>query len=90
MVLKTLHPAKFFTPLLILLCQSLSADGQQQSPRLLAVSVVSSKTVHGHTQSPAAPAAGLRVYVTDFSFSNQTIHVQTLDIVFGNGNKLRN
>jgi hypothetical protein len=37
------------------------------------------------TQCQAAPAAGLRAYVTSAHFSNQTATVQTLDIVFGTG-----
>lgn len=37
------------------------------------------------TQCQAAPAAGLRAYVTGFSASNQAATVQTLDIVFGTG-----
>lgn len=37
------------------------------------------------TQCQAAPAAGLRAYITDISFSNQAATVQTLDIVFGTG-----
>jgi hypothetical protein len=37
------------------------------------------------TQCQAAPAAGLRAYVTSAHFSNQTASVQTLDIVFGTG-----
>lgn len=37
------------------------------------------------TQCQAAPAAGLRAYVTSFTASNQAATVQTLDIVFGTG-----
>lgn len=37
------------------------------------------------TQCFAAPAAGLRAYVTSVSASNQAATVQTLDIVFGTG-----
>ncbi len=85
MVLKTLHPAKFFTPLLILLCLSLSADGQQQVSAPISKFSCFVQAVTATTQCQAAPAAGLRVYVTDFSFSNQTANVQTLDIVFGTG-----
>jgi hypothetical protein len=35
------------------------------------------------TQCQAAPAAGLRAYVTDISLSNEAATVQTLDVVFG-------
>ena len=37
------------------------------------------------TQCRAAPAAGLRAYVTSVTMSNQAATVQTLDIVFGTG-----
>lgn len=37
------------------------------------------------TQCQAAPAAGLRAYVTSAHMSNQAATVQTLDIVFGTG-----
>lgn len=37
------------------------------------------------TQCQAAPAAGLRAYVTGANFSNQAATVQTLDVVFGTG-----
>jgi hypothetical protein len=37
------------------------------------------------TQCQAAPAAGLRNYVTSVHFSNQVATVQTLDVVFGTG-----
>lgn len=37
------------------------------------------------TQCQAAPAAGLRAYVTSAHFSNQAATVQTLDIVYGTG-----
>lgn len=37
------------------------------------------------TQCQAAPAAGLRNYVSSVSLSNQVATVQTLDIVFGTG-----
>jgi hypothetical protein len=43
------------------------------------------QAVTATTQCQAAPAAGLRAYVTDISFSNQAATVQTLDIVFGTG-----
>jgi len=35
------------------------------------------------TQCQAAPASGLRAYVTDIALSNQAATVQTLDVVFG-------
>ena len=41
------------------------------------------QAVTATTQCQAAPAAGLRAYVTDISFSNQAATVQTLDVVFG-------
>lgn len=37
------------------------------------------------TQCQAAPAAGLKNYITSISLSNQAATVQTLDIVFGTG-----
>lgn len=37
------------------------------------------------TQCQAAPAAGLRNYITGVSMSNQAATVQTLDIVYGTG-----
>lgn len=37
------------------------------------------------TQCQAAPAAGLRNYVSTISLSNQVATVQTLDVVFGTG-----
>lgn len=37
------------------------------------------------TQCVAAPAAGLRIYVSTVSLSNQAATVQSLDIVFGTG-----
>lgn len=37
------------------------------------------------TQCQAAPAAGLRNYVTSVTLSNQAATVQTLDVVFGTG-----
>jgi hypothetical protein len=37
------------------------------------------------TQCQAAPAAGLRAYVTGAALSNQAATVQTLDVVFGTG-----
>jgi hypothetical protein len=37
------------------------------------------------TQCQAAPAAGLRAYVTSFTASNQAATVQTLDVVYGTG-----
>src|SRR5256885_608841 len=85
MVVKTLHPAKILTPLLIFLCLSLSADGQQQVSAPTSTFSCFVQAVTATTQCQAAPAAGLRAYVTDFSFSNQTANVQTLDIVFGTG-----
>src|SRR6266576_226498 len=85
MVVKTLHPAKILTPLLILLCLSLSADGQQQLSAPITKFSCFVQAVTVTTQCQAAPAAGLRAYVTDFSFSNEAATVQTLDIVFGTG-----
>ncbi len=85
MVVKTLHPAKILTPLLILLCLSLSADGQQQLSAPITKFSCFVQAVTVTTQCQAAPAAGLRAYVTDFAFSNQVATVQTLDIVFGTG-----
>jgi len=74
----------FASIVLILLC-SLALDGQQQvsQPITQFSCLVQAATVM--TQCQAAPAAGLRAYVTDFSFSNQAATVQTLDIVFGTG-----
>jgi len=57
MVLKTLHPAKFFTPLLILLCLSLSADGQQQVSAPISKFSCFVQAVTATTQCQAAPAA---------------------------------
>jgi hypothetical protein len=37
------------------------------------------------TQCQAAPAAGLRAYVTSVTLSNQAATVQTLDVVYGTG-----
>lgn len=37
------------------------------------------------TQCQAAPAAGLKNYVTSISLSNQAATVQTLDVVYGTG-----
>jgi hypothetical protein len=37
------------------------------------------------TQCQAAPAAGLRAYVTSYVMSNEAATAQTLDIVFGTG-----
>lgn len=67
---------------LILLC-TLTLDGQQQvsSPITQFSCFVQAATVT--TQCQAAPAAGLRAYVTDITLSNQAATVQTLDIVFG-------
>jgi len=78
-------PAKILTPLLILLCLSLSADGQQQISAPISKFSCFVQAVTVTTQCQAAPAAGLRAYVTDFAFSNQAATVQTLDIVFGTG-----
>jgi len=41
------------------------------------------QAVTATTQCQAAPAAGLRAYVTDISLSNEAATVQTLDVVFG-------
>lgn len=37
------------------------------------------------TQCQAAPAAGLRAYITSVAMSNQAATVQTLDVIFGTG-----
>ena len=43
------------------------------------------QAVTATTQCQAAPAAGLRAYVTGIHFSNQAATVQTLDVVYGTG-----
>jgi len=43
------------------------------------------QAVTATTQCQAAPAAGLRAYITSVHFSNQAATVQTLDVVFGTG-----
>lgn len=76
---------KFFILAAFLLCLTISTDGQQQisSPITKFSCFVQAVTVT--TQCQAAPAAGLRAYITNISFSNQAATVQTLDIVFGTG-----
>lgn len=68
---------------LLLCCAPL--DGQQQTSLPITKFSCFVQAVTVTTQCQAAPAAGLRAYVTDFSFSNQAATVQTLDIVFGTG-----
>jgi hypothetical protein len=71
--------------LAILLCLTLSTDGQQQVSIPISTFSCFVQAVTVTTQCQAAPAAGLRAYITDFSVSNQAASVQTLDIVFGTG-----
>lgn len=70
---------------LLILTLAVSLDGQQQTSQPISKFSCFVQGVTATTQCQAAPAAGLRAYVTDFSFSNQTAVVQTLDIVFGTG-----
>ena len=69
----------------IILCVPLWTDGQQQVSQPITQFSCLVQAVTVTTQCQAAPAAGLRAYVTDISFSNQAATVQTLDIVFGTG-----
>src|SRR2546421_4382711 len=69
----------------IIVCLSFPLDGQQQTSQPISKFSCFVQAVTATTQCQSAPAAGLRAYVTDFSFSNQTANVQTLDIVFGTG-----
>lgn len=70
--------------LLFLLIPAL-LDGQSQTSQPISKFSCFVQAVTVTTQCQAAPAAGLRAYITDFSFSNQAATVQTLDIVFGTG-----
>ena len=70
---------------LLVLCLSISLDGQQQISQPISRFSCFVQAVTATTQCQAAPAAGIRAYITDFSFSNQAATVQTLDIVFGTG-----
>jgi hypothetical protein len=56
---------------------------QEGGPKRFSCVVPSSTTAT--TQCQAAPAAGLRAYVTSLSMSNAAATVQTLDVVFGTG-----
>jgi hypothetical protein len=69
----------------LILCLPNMTDGQQQVSQPISKFSCFVQAVTVTTQCQAAPAAGLRAYVTDFSFSNQVATVQTLDIVFGTG-----
>jgi len=71
--------------LFLLLLVPTFLDGQQQTSLPITRFSCFVQAVTAITQCQAAPAAGLRAYVTDFSFSNQAATVQTLDIVFGTG-----
>jgi len=68
-----------------LLCLTIATDGQQQTSSPITKFSCFVQAVTVTTQCQAAPAAGLRAYITDISFSNQVATVQTLDIVFGTG-----
>ena len=70
--------------LLFLLIPAL-LDGQSQTSQPISKFSCFVQAVTVTTQCQAAPASGLRAYITDFSFSNQAATVQTLDIVFGTG-----
>ena len=92
MVLKTLHPAKFFTPLLILLCLSLSADGQQQTSGQYKRYGSDSFWTCGLnalaatlTQCQAAPGANLVLYITDIMVQTTTATSGTFAIQTGTG-----
>jgi hypothetical protein len=76
---------KILIALGLILAAAAGGNGDQQlsSPITRFSCLVQAVTVM--TQCQAAPAAGLRAYVTDFSFSNQAATVQTLDITFGTG-----
>lgn len=76
---------KLFILAAILLCLALPLDGQQQTSSPITKFSCFVQAVTITTQCQAAPAAGLRAYITDISFSNQAATVQTLDIVFGTG-----
>jgi hypothetical protein len=69
----------------ILLLPGSSFGQQQNSQPISKFSCVVPATTTATTQCQAAPAAGLRAYVTDIALSNATATVQTLDIVFGTG-----
>ena len=71
--------------IVVIACLSLPLDGQQQMSQPTTKFSCFVQAVTVTTQCQPAPAAGLRAYVSDFSFSNQTATVQTLDIVFGTG-----
>jgi hypothetical protein len=60
-------------------------DGQQQDSNPVTKFSCFVQAVTATTQCLAAPAAGIRAYVTDIAFSNQAATVQTLDVVFGTG-----
>jgi len=60
-------------------------DGQQQSSNPVTKFSCFVQGVTVTTQCLAAPAAGIRAYVTDIALSNQAATVQTLDVVFGTG-----
>ncbi len=60
-------------------------NGQQQISQPVSKFSCFVQAVTVTTQCQAAPAAGLRAYVTDIALSNQVSTVQTLDIVFGTG-----
>jgi hypothetical protein len=68
-----------------LLCLPMLTDGQQQISQPVTRFSCFVQAVTVTTQCQVAPAAGLRAYVTDISFSNQAATVQTLDVVFGTG-----
>ncbi len=92
MVLKTLYPAKFFTPLLILLCLSLSADGQQQTSGQYKRYGSDSFWTCGLnalaatlTQCQAAPGANLVLYITDIMVQTTTATSGTFAIQTGTG-----
>jgi hypothetical protein len=62
-----------------------SALGQSQISQPITKFSCLVQAVTVTTQCQAAPAAGLRAYITDIALSNQVATVQTLDIVFGTG-----
>lgn len=64
-------------------CLPLLMDGQQQVSQPNAKFSCFVQAATATTQCQAAPAAGLRAYVTDIALSNQAATVQTIDVVFG-------
>jgi hypothetical protein len=67
------------------LCLPVLMDGQQQVSQPTSKFSCFVQAVTATTQCQAAPASGIRAYVTDIALSNQAATVQTLDVVFGTG-----